>query len=336
MPPPAFHITLPEKPVFILTVDTEEEWDWANGFPKPPFSTHNIEEIPAFQAFCSELGVAPTYFVDHAVASNHEHALILKEHLDKGECDIGAHLHPWATPPLKETVNEFNSHAINLPLALFDRKISELTSKLTSVFGQHPYSYRSGRWGINAEHLGILQQHGYRVDSSVRPFYRDKNFSYASAPTGPYWPDSKNVLVSSKETSGVLEVPITSGYSHANFELLNRIHSSLSVAPWNRLRLVGALRHIGLIRQVTVTPEDTNAADVCQCIDASIKRGDRIITMFIHSSDLLPGCTPYVQTVADKVRFLKMIAHCVHHLRNKHDASMTTMRDIRKQLTGTP
>lgn len=336
MPPAIPRINLPQKPLFILTVDTEEEWDWTRDFPRPPFSTQNIEQIPDFQSFCKELDVRPTYFTDYAVVDNDEHAQILKHYFDAGECDIGAHLHPWATPPFEETVNETNSHAVNLPLELFQRKISVLTDKLETTFGHHPYSYRAGRWGINNAHLKILHEHGYRIDSSVRPYYRDQHFSYAKAPTSPYWPSSDDAMKETYETPGIFEVPATSGYNFSNFEQLDKLHEKLSTPPLNRLRLIGILWRLHLLRKITITPEDTDHADICRCIDACINRGDKVINMFFHSSDLLPGCTQYVQSDEDKISFIDTIKRCVEHLRSRHDAQMTTMREIRQQLTGKP
>jgi len=87
------------RPMFLLTVDTEEEWDWSADLPKYPFSTNNIEQVPEFQNFCTNLGVKPTYFVDYAVADHKEHVQLLNEYFRKDECDYGAHLHPWTNPP---------------------------------------------------------------------------------------------------------------------------------------------------------------------------------------------------------------------------------------------
>ena len=324
----------PSKPVFLLTVDTEEEWDWSGAFPQAPFSTRNIAEVPAFQAFCSELAVRPTYFVDHAVSVDSESTAILKGFLDREECDIGAHLHPWCTPPIEEEINDHNSHAVNLPPTLFERKINILTDHLIAVFGCHPYSYRAGRWGVNGEHLRILAEAGYRVDSSVRPFYSDSYFSYAQARTRPYWPSFDNALANDLEQQEILEVPVSSGYQRTSFERLDALHSKLSTPPLNHLHLVGILWRLGLLRKTTVTPEGHNSGDICRCIDAAIARGDCIINMFFHSSDLLPGSTPYVRTQADKRRFLDCIKRCIEHIRDTHHAEFLTMREIRQSLTG--
>ncbi len=321
-------------PAFLLTVDTEEEWDWSGAFPSPPFSLANIDEIPAFQAFCRDLGVRPTYFVDHAVANDERAAATLLDPLERDACDVGAHLHPWATPPIEETLGERASHAVNLPQALFERKMATLTERLESVFGRHPYSYRAGRWGVNGAHLRTLAALGYRVDSSVRPFYVDADFSYADAPTRPYPPSFEDALVSDPGQDALLEVPVSSGYDRADFERLDALHSRLSRPPLSRLRLVGVLWRLGLMRKITVTPEGHDAADVCRCIDAVVQRGDPVINLFFHSSDLLPGATPYVANAAGKRRFLDCIARCVEHARAVHGATFLTVREVRAHLTG--
>jgi len=319
---------------FLLTVDTEEEWNWASDFPTAPFSTKNIEQLPAFQRFCIELGIEPTYFINYAVADNHQHINILKDLWMAGNCDFGAHMHPWVTPPLHETVNEKNSHAINLPVELFEKKLHSLTSKLQHIFDEHPYSFRAGRWGINTAQLQVLQNEGYRVDSSIRPYYRDTYFDYSTAPTLPYWPSQNDALSENDNTKGIMEIPATSGFTHTNFELLDLLHSKLSTPPMHHLRLIAILWRLALLRAVSVTPEGTHYRDVCDCIDASIKRGNNVINMFIHSSDLLPGNTPYVQSEKDKEKMMDSISRIVKHMRKNYSVTFTTMRQIRLQLSG--
>lgn len=45
-----------EKPkiLFVMTIDTEEEWDWGKGFPVEKHSVQNTRNIPKFQRFCNE------------------------------------------------------------------------------------------------------------------------------------------------------------------------------------------------------------------------------------------------------------------------------------------
>ncbi len=229
------------KPLFLLTVDTEEEWDWNGEFPQPPFDTENVKAVPDFQHFCAETGVMPTYFIDYAVAEKEENIEIFKPYFDRGEMDFGAHMHPWSSPPIEEEICYENSYSIHLTLDLYRRKMEILTNLLRDKFGQHPFSYRSGRWGLNGQMLKVLAELGYKVDSSVRPFYDDlPYFSYQNALTYPYWASFDEILEKGEQRE-ILEIPASSGFNHANFEFLNKVHNTLSQPPLNKLRPIGIL-----------------------------------------------------------------------------------------------
>ena len=62
----------PATTLFVLTIDTEEEWHWDGAFPQHNCQVKNIQRIPEFQQFCESLGIRPTYFVDYAVADNQQ------------------------------------------------------------------------------------------------------------------------------------------------------------------------------------------------------------------------------------------------------------------------
>ena len=235
---------------------------------------------------------------------------------------------------MEEDIDERNSHAVNLDPDLFARKIATLTERLELAFDCHPYSYRAGRWGVSGEHLQVLSDAGYRVDSSVRPFYADRDFSYATAPTSPYWPSFASVVERDDAQNGILEIPVSGGFDRPSFETLDRLHSMLSSAPLNRLRLIGVLWRLRLLRKITVTPEGYASRDICRCIDAIVARGDRVINLFFHSSDLLPGCTPYVRDGDERARFLDCLGRVIDHVRERHGADFVTMREIRHRLTG--
>ena len=57
---------------FCVTVDTEEEWDWASGYPTARPTVANIARLPAFQTVCERHAAAVVYFVNHAVLSDPE------------------------------------------------------------------------------------------------------------------------------------------------------------------------------------------------------------------------------------------------------------------------
>ena len=52
---------------FIVTVDTEEEFDWTRPLDR---TSHGLDHVPLlakFQQFCEGLGVSPVYLVDSSM-----------------------------------------------------------------------------------------------------------------------------------------------------------------------------------------------------------------------------------------------------------------------------
>lgn len=318
--------------LFVLSIDTEEEWDWSGPFPRDNFSVGNTANIPKFQNFCNRLGIRPTYFVDYAVANDPKSVVRLKEPLEKGECEIGAHLHPWCNPPVEEVVTDDNySHAINLPVDLVSRKLENLGVKLGDVFGVRPNSFRSGRWGTNGVLLKLLSEKGYTVDSSVHPYYEDSSFSYHDAPVTPYWPSFEN-CTSSGDQEEIIEIQVTAGYNRTNFSLWNKIHLALASPPWNSVHLVGILWRLGVLRKIQLSPELASADDMISLVKAVLKRGHKIIHMYFHSSSLLPGAAPYVKSQADEKVFYNKIETVFRFLQENTELQCCTISEAAKRV----
>lgn len=321
-------------PLFLLTVDAEEEWDWSRGLPHPPYSTGNIQRIPEFQSFCAELGLRPTYFVDAAVVKDPTNREILTGYFERGACDIGAQLHPWCTEPIEEPRTDFHSHSINLGHDLVAAKLANLTELLQNTFGCHPFSFRCGRWGMNGRMLRLLAEQGYSVDSSVRPRYETEYFAYQDAArSSPYWPCYEDICEIGKQRD-ILEIPVSDGFTKVHFEAQEHLYRALGKTPVTTFRPRGILWHLRMLRKIFMTPEGMSAADLCSCIDMHIKRGNRVITLFMHSSDLLPGATPYVKDEHELTRFLDTLRQAALHAQDVHGARFVTVRDAHALLTG--
>jgi hypothetical protein len=316
--------------IFIMTVDTEEEWDWGAGFSREGFTVQNTEYIPKFQDFCRELGVRPTYFVDYAIVSDAPSVSRFRGFHDNGDCEIGAHLHTWVTPPVEEEIHSENTHAVNLPPELVRRKLANLTRKLTEAFGTRPVSFRSGRWGMNGPLLKQLAEAGYETDSSVHPFYADSTFSYFDAPEQPYWPDFGDCATPGTQRT-VFEIPVTSGFNRPDFRGCHRLQERLAQPPLSRLRLIGGLWHLRLMRKIPLSPELTDGPNMISLVDACARRGHTVLNMFLHSSSLLPGASPYVRDVAEEAEFYRRTAEVVHHLKQRFDVRFCTLSEA-KQL----
>ena len=164
------HIPASWPPTLVVVIDTEEEFDWDAPFDPGSVSVRNIDEQWRAQTVFDDHGIRPTYLVDYPVAANPASRAVLRAFAASGRCDIGAHLHPWVTPPHEGPVNARTSFAGNLPAALERAKLAALTTMIEDGFGQRPAVYRAGRYGVGPSTMGILAALGYKVDSSVVPF----------------------------------------------------------------------------------------------------------------------------------------------------------------------
>jgi len=97
-----------------VTVDTEEEFDWSMPFAREAHGTAALGALPHSQSRMEEAGVRPLDLVDHAVASD-PRAACLADWARRGSATVGAHMHPWTTPPYDEALSGPNSFAGNLP-----------------------------------------------------------------------------------------------------------------------------------------------------------------------------------------------------------------------------
>ena len=313
---------------FVMTIDTEEEWDWKGDLPKENFSVTNTNKIPKFQAFCNDLGVKPTYLIDYAIVTDKNSVNYLKKPYESGWCEIGGHLHPWCTPPVKEEINTRNSHIVNLPPDLVKRKLENLNKQIKKQFGASPRSFRAGRWGMNGKLLKILSEEGYDVDTSVRPFHEDIGFSYQNANENPYWPDFEDCLKDGKQRK-ILEMPASNGFNRKNFRLANKIFQTGKRKPIEYLHPIGILSRLGLLKKVSLCPEQMNAGEMISCVNTYLKKNNTFLNMNFHSSSLLPGGSPYVSDELDEKTFYNNIKTVINYLKSNVNVDFCTLSEAR-------
>ena len=162
-----------EKPVLVVVVDTEEEFDWSGGFSRDNTSVGSMRQIGRVQNIFDEYEITPVYVVDYAIATQPDAYRPLQDIHASRRCLIGAHLHPWINPPFEEVVNRFNSFPGNLPRVLEAAKLRILSESIGERFGVQPTIYKAGRYGIGPNTAEILEEQGYEVDLSVCPHVDD-------------------------------------------------------------------------------------------------------------------------------------------------------------------
>src|SRR5258708_10730661 len=139
--------------IVIVSIDTEED-NWHR--TRTGVTVENIAELRGLAAFFDRLGVRPTYFTSYQVAIDPRAAATLREVSAGGRAEIGAHLHPWNTPPLDEAFVPRNSMLKNLPADLQRAKLGRLTAALEQAFGLSPRAFRAVRYGLGRGTGGAL------------------------------------------------------------------------------------------------------------------------------------------------------------------------------------
>ncbi|MCT2400413.1 polysaccharide deacetylase family protein [Novosphingobium mangrovi (ex Huang et al. 2023)] len=274
---------------FIVTVDTEEEFDWDAPLDREKHSLVTVPALRQFQQFCEDFGVIPTYLIDYPVACSPEAPAAIGDAVANGRADVGVQLHPWVSPPFEEEVTEFNSYAGNLPFELERAKFHTLRDRIEQAFGTAPRIYRAGRYGLGPRTGEILRECGIAIDTSVRARFDYSGAggpNYRDHPLHPYWADAGRSL---------LELPLTTVYWGPLRQMGNVIYPHLWRAPSMR----GVLARAGLLERIALTPEGITAEEALRGVDIAIDEGLPVLVFSFHSPSLAPGHTPYVRGEAD-------------------------------------
>ncbi len=283
-------------PTLVVVVDTEEEFDWNAPFDPASTAVTNIAHQPLAQAIFDRYGIVPTYAIDYPVADDAAARAVLRPIAEAGRCEIGAHLHPWVTPPAEGPVDARHSFPGNLPAALEHRKLAALTERIAEGFGRRPTLYKAGRYGIGPATAGILDALGYRIDASVVPY---TDFSDRAGPDfSAYGPTPFMV------TDSLIEMPLSVGFTGLAAGLGRRLFPLLAGPAATRLRLPGIAARLGLLQRLRLSPEGHALGDMIAQTRASLARGERLFMLTYHSSSLLPGAAPYVRSMAARDAFL--------------------------------
>ncbi len=307
---------------FLLTVDTEEEFDWSRPIRREGYTLHSVARLARFQEFCEGAGVVPVYLVDFPVATSPTARAALCNAVAQGKAEIGVQLHPWVNPPHDEDVTEANSFAGNLPATLEREKFRRLRSTIEDGFGTTPLIYRAGRYGLGPGTADMLIEHGMAIDTSVRsrfdysavggPDYRDH-------PVSPWWVDPDQRL---------MELPLTTVY----WGLLRQFGPKLYPMMWRMPQLRGLLAKTGLLERIPLTPEGITLEEAIRGIDIALDEGLAVLVFAFHSPSLAPGFTPYVSSEADLDAFYDWWRGVFAYLRQRNVAS-TSVKDLMQAVT---
>ena len=287
----------------VITVDTEADNQWDAGAPQ---TVENLAAVPRFQRLCEEYDFPPTYLCTYEVVTNPAFERAIGSAADAGRAEVGAHLHPWSTPPF-DAARDGGGAALcyphELPRTLLADKLQTLTFAVLARSGRAPTSYRAGRWGFSETQVPMLTSLGYEVDCSVTPGVswrhdiglRAGGPDFLRAGVEPYELAAQDVCGSGD--SGLLEVPVT--ILHTSRPMRDLAGLRRSYARYRRSLPWRAADRLFQVAPQWLRPFPHMTAER---LIAVCELGRRlrlpVLEMMFHSSELLPGASPYNPTPA--------------------------------------
>ncbi|MBL8858041.1 MAG: polysaccharide deacetylase family protein [Planctomycetes bacterium] len=320
-------VAVADRPGLLVVVDTEEEFDWSAGFDRKNTSVEHMREIGLLQAVFDEARVVPLYVVDYPIATQATSLAPLREFLASGRCEIGAHLHPWVSPPFEEEVNAHNSYPGNLPPALERAKLAQLVDAIEKGFGVRPRAYKAGRYGAGPETPRILGELGLDIDISPCPPFDlsgDGGPDWSSFPCEPFWIG---------ERKNVLSIPNTGAYVGFVKDGAHGLYRLANSAALRWARAGGILSRIGAVERLFLSPEGYSFQDLRRLTLSLRERGVAHFTFSLHSPSIRPGCTSYVTSLADREKFLDTCRRYFEFFAGEIGGVATTATELHARAT---
>ncbi|MFH0824506.1 MAG: hypothetical protein V2B18_17260 [Pseudomonadota bacterium] len=304
----------------VVSIDVEEEGLFSGQYPERDVPVENVPCLMKLDTLFRDQGIRPTLLISYQAAAKPRLGEFLAGLKELWGAEIGAHLHHWNTPPF-----EPSPYRQPVPSELMSEDL--LTAKLDTLIGtlqrmgSEPISFRMGRFNMGPRMFSVLQRSSIKVDSSVAPMRREYGGpDHIPAPTDPYYPDAADIR--RPGGSRILEVPITV------LPLIPRLGGLLERLE----RRVGAreqtARFAQYVGSVAIQPTALGPARLRAASWEHQRRGGRLITLFFHSSELMPGGCREHATEHDVDRFLKKLGSYLSWLRGTLKAESITLSEV--------
>ena len=278
----------------IITVDTDGDnlWAWKDG---EKITTENVRFIPRFQEICENYGYYPTYLTNYEMMMDDRWVSYGKEKQKQGLCEIGMHLHAWNTPPIIPLENRFGgkSYITEYSKEVIEKKVKTMAEGLAYRFECDVVSNRSGRWAINDYYLQIIREYGIKVDCSVTPGLDLSKIPGCSKNCGNDY--SKYKQESFEIIEGLLEVPMTT--------MITRFPASGTAKQRLKTLIKGeSLWLRPIIDDKKLKYLSQKKLQTCDFVE-----------FMIHSSELMPGGSPYFPNSESVEQLYKRIESLFHY-----------------------
>jgi hypothetical protein len=293
------------QPTFLITIDAEGDNIWAA--PRQ-VTTENARYVRRFQDLAERYGLRPTYLTNYEMAMNERFREFALDVIAADTAEIGMHLHGWHSPPFVPLTQDDVAHAPYLteyPSDVLDAKVDAMTVLLENTFQVKMLSHRGGRFGFDERYARALIRNGYTTDCSVTPRVSwqasvgdpagNGGPDYTAFPDLPYFIDPEDI--SRPGSSALLEVPVTTAsFSNRMIDAAVAVASSGAVIAMDRRQILRrGLRRV-FPNDARLIPNGRNRRQMERLITRSLAEHRGHVELFLHSSELMPGGSPWLTT----------------------------------------
>ena len=128
----------------VITVDVEEEGLFSGHYPQVTSDVSNVVRLRMLKWLTEEYGLPLTLLADYPVVRDTRCVETLLYLQEQFAAEIGAHLHPWNTPPFDDVYDPLDSSS--MPERVIRAKLVTLKQAVLEETGVKPVSFRMGRW----------------------------------------------------------------------------------------------------------------------------------------------------------------------------------------------
>lgn len=285
----------------IVSLDVEEEGLFSGSYKTAGCGVENIALLRKLEPLSNELGYPLTLFCAHTVFANHHACEHLAYMRDKCQAEIALHLHHWSTPPIQDaTATGKPMPSDKMSRNLLFEKLQNLVQIGQAFQGAPLTSFRMGRWDFKNCLRPLLADLGITVDSSVCPLrsYPDGP-DFFLAPSDPYWAETKAPLL----VVPITQIPVIPGLDKVWYALCRKRQNLLDSFHFWNVASANPVWHGESIMRLAAR--------------SHVRRGGRVLSLFWHSSEMLPGGSPNVPNAKAAAALLQKIYHFLSWL-NDH------------------
>ena len=305
------------KPKLIVTVDTEEQFDWSD-FQSNKHIVNGTDGVAAFQSVCNEAGASPLYLLTYPLLENPSVAAFYRSLQEQKAAHCGLHLHQWVTPP-GEFSGEYFSFQKNLPQAAHKAKLHALADLFEKVFGFRANAHRAGRYGIAPADYALLASAGVQYDFSPSAAF---DFSNTGGPdfslhgNRPYFVESNDWKIATTPVCGA--------------RAIKRTRLFLSQENRSNGFLYSMQTRFPVTLPMRLSPEGASLADLQSLTRRLVADKTPVLTFTLHSTSLTPGANAYGKNAEDVERMLATTKAFLNWFRNEIGGEIISLDDLEK------